>query len=413
MREGYLAYSRPWLGDGSVGVVGRLQRYQTLQDPLAPVGIPYARLPQVNVSAAKQVLGGTDFAASGEYVDFAHPTNVIGKRISAYPTLSLPLLSSGAYLTPKIGYNWARYDLQRTAPGADTSITRAMPTFTVDSGMTFDRNVNFRGQGMVQTLEPRLYYVYIPYRGQNNIPLFDTGVADLNYSQIFSENSFSGNDRINDANQLTAAVTTRLLQPNGQELVRAIVGQRYYFKNQEVTLNPTDTPRTYTASDWLAAASGRVARSWMADTAIQYNARLNRTERFSVGTRYQPEVQKVMNLGYRYNRDILHQVDASAQWPLGGGWYGLGRLNFSIKDHKLIEGLAGFEYDAGCWIARVVVQSFATGVGTSNNTLFLQLELNGFSRIGSNPLEALKRNISGYSQLNKPADPNRPLNFYD
>ena len=412
-REAYVSRGGNWLGNGTWGVSGRVQRYQTLQDPLAPVDIPYARLPQLSMAAAKQVVGGTDFALTGEYVDFTHPTKVLGKRTSAYPTLSLPLLTPGAYLTPKLGYNWAHYALDRNTVSSENSTTRALPIFSIDSGLTFDRNTSFRGQGMVQTLEPRLYYVNIPYRDQSKIPLFDTGLADFNYSQIFAENSFSGNDRINDANQLTAAVTTRMLQPNGQELMRAIIGQRFYFKNQAVTLNPTDTPRTYKVSDWLAAASGKIAQHWMADTAVQYNARLNRTERLSVGTRYQPEVQKVMNLGYRYNRDVLHQVDASAQWPLGGGWYGLGRYNFSLKDGKLIESLAGFEYDGGCWIVRVVGQRFATAVGAANNSIFLQLELNGFSRIGSNPLEALKRNISGYSPLNKATDPNRPLNYYD
>jgi LPS-assembly protein len=412
-REAFVSRGGYWLGDGTWGMTGRVQRYQTLQDPLAPIDIPYARLPQLSVSAGKQVIGGADFAASGEYVDFTHPTKTLGKRTSTYPTLSLPILTSGVYVTPKIGYNVTHYELSRNSTGPDNSITRTLPIFSVDSGMTFDRNTSFRGQDVVQTLEPRLYYVNIPYRNQNNIPLFDTGIADFNYSQIFSENSFSGNDRINDANQLTAAVTTRMLQPNGQELMRAIVGQRYYFKNQAVTLNPTDTPRTYTASDWLAGASGRIAPRWTADTTVQYNARENRTERFSLGTRYQPEVQKVMNLGYRYNRDVLHQIDASSQWPLGGGWYGLGRYNFSLQDGKLVEGLAGLEYDGGCWIVRVVGQRFATAVGVATTSLFVQLELNGFSRLGSNPLEALKRNISGYSQLNKASDPNRPLNYYD
>jgi LPS-assembly protein len=412
-REAFVSRGGYWLGDGTWGMTGRVQRYQTLQDPLAPIDIPYARLPQLSVSAGKQVIGGADFAASGEYVDFTHPTKTLGKRTSTYPTLSLPILTSGVYVTPKIGYNVTHYELSRNSTGPDNSITRTLPIFSVDSGMTFDRNTSFRGQDVVQTLEPRLYYVNIPYRNQNNIPLFDTGIADFNYSQIFSENSFSGNDRINDANQLTAAVTTRMLQPNGQELMRAIVGQRYYFKNQAVTLNPTDTPRTYTASDWLAGASGRIAPRWTADTTVQYNARENRTERFSLGTRYQPEVQKVMNLGYRYNRNVLHQIDVSSQWPLGGGWYGLGRYNFSLKDGKLVEGLAGLEYDGGCWIVRVVGQRFATAVGVATTSLFVQLELNGFSRLGSNPLEALKRNISGYSQLNKASDPNRPLNYYD
>ena len=407
-RDAYVGRGGSWLGDGTWGVSGRVQRYQTLQDPLALVAEPYARLPQISFNASKQAAGATDFSLTGEYVDFAHPTQVIGKRMSAYPSLSLPLMTSGAYLTPKIGYNWARYALDRNTVGLDNTITRGLPIFSLDSGLTFDRPTNFRGQDVMQTLEPRLYYVNIPTRNQNNIPIFDTGIADLNYAQIFSENSFSGNDRINDANQLTAAVTSRMLQANGQELARATVAQRYYFKDQEVTLKPSDTPRTSRTSDWLAAVSGKITPRWTADSAVQYSSSRSRLERITIGTRYQPEVQKVINLGYRFNHDILRQIDVSGQWPLGGGWYGVARSNYSIQDKKIVEGLAGFEYNGGCWIVRVVGQRFATAVGAANTSIFVQLELNGLASIGSNPLETLKRNISGYSQLNAPISTSSP-----
>ena len=245
LRDAYVSRGGSWLGNGTWGATGRVQNYQTLQDANNAVAIPYKRLPQISFGAAKQVVGGTDFAATGEYVDFSHPTQVLGKRTSAYPSLSLPLITPGAYITPKVGYNWTQYSLSSNTLGSANAITRGMPILSLDSGLTFDRNASFRSQDVVQTLEPRLYYVNIPYRNQNNIPLFDTGQSDFNYAQIFSENSFSGGDRVNDANQLTAAVTTRMLQSNGQEFARAIIGQRFYFKEQAVTLNPTDTPRTF------------------------------------------------------------------------------------------------------------------------------------------------------------------------
>ncbi len=401
-REVYVSRGGSWLGDGAWSMTGRVQRFQTLQDPLSPVAIPYGRLPQISLGASKQVVGGTDFSLAGEYVDFSHPTQVIGKRVFAYPSISLPLVSPGAYLTPKIGYNWTRYALERNTLGPENSISRGVPTFTLDSGLTFDRPTSFRGQELVQTLEPRLYYVNIPARNQNNIPIFDTGVADLNYAQIFSENSFSGRDRLNDANQVTAALTTRFLQSSGQELARATVAQRFYFKDQEVTLNPSDTPRTFRSSDWLAAVSGKITSQWSADSALQYSSSRDRIERLSFGTRFQPEVQKVINLGYRFTRDSIKQIDASGQWPLGGGWYAVGRTNYSIPDGKIVEGLAGLEYNGGCWIVRVVGQRFATAIGAANTSIFVQLELNGLASIGANPLETLKRNISGYTQLNTP-----------
>jgi LPS-assembly protein len=261
-------------------------------------------------------------------------------------------------------------------------------------------------------------------------------VADFNYAQIFSENSFVGGDRMNDANQLTLAVTSRLLFANtGQEAIRATVGQRYYFKDQQVVLDPTVTPRTYRSSDWLAAFSGRVAQRWTLESGLEWNGRDNRSERITLGTRYQPAPLSTLNLSYRYLRDTLNQIDISGQWPVGRGWYGIGRFNWSIMDGRIVEGLAGFEYNGDCWIGRVVLHRFAVlassivppvpgtatvgAPGSYSTAIFLQLELNGFSRIGSNPLEALKRNIPGYARLNQAIPTSqalptsRPYNFDD
>ncbi|HET7200515.1 MAG TPA: LPS-assembly protein LptD, partial [Burkholderiales bacterium] len=274
-------------------------------------------------------------------------------------------------------------------------------------------------------------YVYIPFRDQSQIPLFDTAVADFNYAQIFSENMFSGGDRINDANQLTAAISSRMLLPsNGQEVLRGTFGQRYYFQNQQVTLCGRidtgtcivpDAPRTYNASNWLAALSGRPAPLWTMEAATEYDQRDYRTERLTFAARYRPEGLKTLNLSYRYlSGDITQtgptkQIDISAQWPLGGRWFGVGRFNYSLADSRIVEGIGGFEYGADCWTTRIVMQRFALTAGSSSSSVFLQLELNGFSRIGSNPLEALKRSVPGYQKINAPSDrkPDAPFDFYD
>lgn len=415
VRDGFVTYSGGWAGNGSYAVTGRVQSYQTLQtDPENPVPIPYARRPQVSLGATRQDLpGGFDFGMSGEYVDFTHPTNVTGTRAILYPSFALPVVRPASYFTPKFGVHATQYQLDRQDPSTPASLNRTVPIASLDSGLIFERDTQWRGRSFVQTLEPRAYYLYVPFRDQSRIPIFDTAVADFNYAQIFSENAFAGGDRINDANQITLGLTSRMLVAGtGQETVRGTIAQRYYFEDQRVTLNPTDTPRTYRTSDYLAAVSGRASANWTLEAAEQYNPRDSRTERVTVAARYQPGPLQTLNLSYRYLRDQIAQVDISSQWPLGGGWYGVGRFNYSTRDKRIVEALAGIEYNAGCWISRVVVQHFALTAGTSTSTLFLQLELNGFSRIGSNPLEALKRNVPGYQRLGAQA-PDAPARPFD
>jgi LPS-assembly protein len=440
LRDGYLTYFGSWWNGGYWNATGRVQGFQVLQDASRSIPVPYWRAPQLSLNAGKQDVGaGVDFALAGEVVDFRHPTSVTGVRSTVYPSLKLPVITAGSFITPKIGIHSTYYALDPNGnvpvsiPGVAANsgtLARTLPIFSVDSGLIYERTANWQGQSLIQTLEPRAYYLLVPRRDQSQIPLFDTAVADFNYAQIFSENSFVGGDRISDANQLTLAVTSRVLYTStGQEAVRATIGQRYYFKDQQVTLFPTDTPRTYRSSDWLAALSGRLAQRWTAETALEYNGRENRAERITVGVRYQPELLKTLNMSYRYLRDQLNQIDVSSQWPLGGGWYGVGRINYSLMDRRIVEGLAGFEYNGDCWIGRVVMQRFAVAAGSaagivagsvppgvagsSSNAIFLQIELNGFSRIGSNPFEALKRSVPGYARINQAVPLSRPYNFDD
>lgn len=283
----------------------------------------------------------------------------------------------------------------------DDSLDRALPIFSLDSGLFFERQFSYKNRPYIQTLEPRLYYVYIPFRDQSLIPNFSTAETDFNFAQIFTENRFVGGDRVNDANQLTAAVTSRFIEDEtGIERLRLAVGQRYYLEQPRVTLdNPAPAANS---SDILFAVSGQLSRKWSVDMAWHYSPDGNRSERLSIGTRYSPAPGKVVSLAYR-NRvatpalpEAINQIDLSGQWPLGRRWYALGRLNYSLRDRSIVEGLAGVEYNANCWALRLVAHRLATAQQQVSTSLFFQLELTGLSRLGNNPLELLRQSIPGY-----------------
>jgi len=401
LRQGALSYGASWW---SASVLA--QSYQTLQDPALPTVVtPYKRLPQINVNANRSDLPlGMSFAFSGENVNFSHPTLTKGRRFTLYPQISWPLQTAAFFMTPKIGVHSTRYRLDKQAPGVPDNITRNVPIASVDSGVTFERPLDWFGTALTQTLEPRLYYLYIPERDQSQIPVFDSALSDFNFAQIFSENRYVGGDRINDANQITGMLTSRLLDPdNGAEILRASFGQRLYFTTQHVGL-PGEVLRNDRQTDLLGAFSGRVLPKTYVDAGVQYNTRLGQMERFNISGRYQPEPGKLLNTGYRYTRNQLGQFDISGQWPISGGWHGVGRYNYSTREKRLVESVAGLEYDGGCWVGRVVVQRLATQTQRVNSSFFFQLELNGFARLGSNPLELLKRAVPGYGVINRNTD---------
>lgn len=402
LRQGRLIYTASWWN-----AILMMQRYQTLQDPDAPVAIPYQRLPQLTVNGSRSDLPGEmNFSFAGEFVDFHHPSRVLAKRTVLYPQLSWPLLTSALYVTPKLGVHYTNYQLERQGDSVPANQSRTVPIFNIDSGVVFERDAHLFDRDLIQTAEPRLYYLYIPERDQTQIPVFDSGATDFNFAQIFGENRYSGSDRLGDANQLTAALTSRFIDPaTGAELARAAIGQRYYFQDQQVTL-PSETARTKRKTDLLAAFSARLHSRLHVDAGWQYSPFYSRSERVNVGLRYQPDFGRTLNASYRYTHDQIEQVDLSTQWPIYGGWYGVGRYNYSLRDRRLVEGVAGLEYDAGCWVARIVLHRLATTTTATSTSFYIQLELNGLARIGSNPLDMLKRNIAGYGIINQPtADP--------
>ena len=403
--EAVLARTGSW-GNGTYNLSALAQQWQTLQtDPQALLTPPYNRMPQVTLTGFRQDVLRSDLDVLASYVDFQHPNLVSGKRLLAYPSLSMPLQSSYAYVTPKIGVHATRYMIGPNTQGFEDR-TRTLPIFTAESGLVFERDTMFSGLPFTQTLEPKIYYVYIPYRDQSRLPNFESGQQDVSFATMFTENQFSGNDRINDANQVTIGVSSRLIHPDsGIERVRFALAQRYYMQAQRVTL-PGVAPRPdHTASsDLLAAVSGTILPQWTAELGWQYNTDRRQTQKANIATRYQPSPGKVLNLAYRSTADLIGQTDVSLQWPLNNNWTALARWNYSTRDSRTLEALAGVEYDGGCWAFRAVGHRFVTALNSVSTSFFLQLELNGVSRIGSNPLDVLRRNVGGYTRL----DPRAP-----
>lgn len=410
-RVGFLQYNGT-LGAAAYSMQGKIQRFQTLQDPLNPIVSPYQIVPQLTFGASKNDLAGIgDFSLPIEYARFTHSTLVAGDRVVTNPTFAAPIVAAGYFVTPKVGVHYGGYNLVNAPAGTPDRQSLAIPWFSVDSGLVFERNLKLAGQNYSQTLEPRLFYVNIPYRNQSQIPVFDTGVTDFNFAQIFSENRFAGGDRFGDANQLTAAATTRLLGAStGQELLRATIAQQFYFRNQQIGLTPTSVLQSAGSSALLASVGGRISQAWSFDAGYQYS-RENGTERLNAAMRYSPELAKVINLGYRFTLNTLNQIDVSGQWPLAPGWYGIGRYNFSFQNGLLLEGIGGVEYNAGCWILRVVGHRLQTNTQLATSSLFVQLELGEFARVGSDPADLLRRTVPGYTSTHLRPDQAVPANL--
>jgi LPS-assembly protein len=394
LREGALGYNAGWWT-----AAARVQNFQTLQDPAAPIIAPYARLPQVTLNAQKDQFGA-NLAFAGEFVEFGHATLQSGQRTVLNPSISYPLLNAPAfYIKPKVGIHGTYYAMDTNATGQAQDVSRTLPLFSLDSGIALERESNMFGGDYLQTLEPRIFYVYVPYRDQAQLPNFDSAITDFNFTQIFTENRFSGSDRIGDANQVTLAATSRLLdQHTGAERLRVMMGERFSFTAPRVNLA---TPAVSTnKSDILLAASGQVTRTVALYSEYQFDPNQSHTQRFTIASHYRPELGKSLNLGYRFTRNSLRQVDLSSQWPLFGRFHAVARWNYSLQDSRILDAIGGLEYNQDCWVVRFVAQQYATATLQSNTSFFVQLELNGLVKMGSDPLSLLKQNVQGYTKLN-------------
>lgn len=399
LQQGLVAYNNSLGKDGTISFSTQVQKFQTIQDPVVTIVKPYKRLPQVLLEATQRNVLGADLSFSGSWADFDHPTLADGKRYTLFPNVSVPLQNSFGFINPKVGVHHTGYNLNSSATASKKNPNRTLPIMSLDSGVTFDRETRLIGERFTHTIEPRLYYVYIPFDNQNLLPNFDSAEQDFSFARLFTENRFSGNDRINDANRVTMALTSRLIDSDtGVERIRIAVGQQLHLRKRRVRLTlPQQTK--INNPDFIVALSGQISPTLSTDTTVQLDQSKARTEVIRSSISYQPELGKVVNLGYRFTRGVLEQTDISGQWSIAKRWQGVGRLNYSIRDSRMLEGLAGIEYNACCWTARFVVQRLRTSTTRTNTTFYLQLELGGLLQIGSNPLRILQRSIPGYANI--------------
>jgi LPS-assembly protein len=426
-------------GDWS-GMV-RALKYQTLQYDLAPILPPYDRLPQITANYDKYDWNGFDFSLKTDYSRFrADPVQQKqpnGERAFAQASISRPFLTPGTYVIPKLQLHASSYQFEAPLANGASSASRTVPTFSLDSGMIFERDANYFGRAFRQTLEPRAFYVYTPYRDQSLLPNYDSAANDFNFATVYTENAFSGHDRISDTNTLTVGVTSRLIDPDsGAEAARFGVAQRLRFKDQRVTL-PGGTPVTDRVSDLLLGAQINWTPQWSFDGTVQYNPDDHKSTRTALSARYNPGPYRNISAAYRFQdnttptaNDGNKSIDVSWQWPLndlwgdkgkdlgpgrgqgGGRWYAVGRLNYSLQDRKLTDGVLGVEYDGCCWIGRIVLERLTTGQATPNTRLMFQIEFVGFAAIGSSPMRTLTQNIQRYQPLRQPYPaPSRFTNY--
>ncbi|WOD18416.1 LPS-assembly protein LptD [Paraburkholderia kirstenboschensis] len=421
-QEAGLTYNNgPW------SVLAREQHWQTLTPSVAP----YGREPQLNVKYAKYNVGGFDFGAEADYTNFRITTADMteGQRVVFNPYISYSVVGPGYFVTPKVQWHFASYNLRNISSdvpvGTPKNFTESIPTLSFDTGLVFDRSVRLFGEDYIQTLEPRLYYVYTPFRNQESAPLFDTAESDFGLAEIFTPNTFVGNDRIADANRLTAAITTRFINPaTGDERARFVIAQQYYFQDQRVTLLPNQTSTQATHSDLIVGASLKLGAGFASETAFQYNADNNQLVKTSVGFGFSPATGKVLNVAYRYTRanttlenQPINQVLVSGQWPLTHRVFGVGRFNYDLGGHRIVDGLVGLQYDADCWTLGAGIQRYANGLNTSgqqqSSTRFLaQLTFKGLSSVDNGLISAFRSSVAGYTPLPPPPPPeSRFINY--
>jgi LPS-assembly protein len=417
-------------------LMGRTLQWQVLQDATAPITPPYDQVPQLLARYSRPDLPlGLDGSFEVNTTRFQSDRILTGQpnadRVYSLARLEKPWKAPGWFITPRVQLHSTQYSFDAPLANGATQATRTLPIYSLDSGLVFERQASYFGRAYLQTLEPRVFYVYTPFRDQSLLPNYDSGFNDFNFATVFTENSFGGNDRIADNNLLTVGATSRLIDPDsGAEQAKFGVAQRLRFKDQRVTL-PGGTPVSERLSDLLFGATLNWSPRWTLDGTVQYNPKTDRSERITIGGRYNPSNYRVLSAAYRLQRGQSEQIDIGWQWPIndlwgdrgqdlgpgrgqgGGRWYTVGRLNYSLKDRRVVDTVVGLEYDACCWIGRVVLERLQSSTSSANKRIMFQLEFVGFSRLGSNTLGSLKQNVPRYQLLRDPAvqPPSRFTNY--
>ncbi|MGN6382928.1 MAG: LPS-assembly protein LptD [Dyella sp.] len=413
----YVAGAGNWWS-ASLGV----DSYQNTDPFLSDRGLQYKRWPRATFNLDVPLANWLEFGMGNEAVSFRKDGFIEGKRADLYPYLAADWQGAAWFVRPKLAYRYTAYQLDdyyslygyggrlganQASPFTERNPSRALPIASVDTGLIFDRTASLFGTSYTQTLEPRLYYLYVPYRNQDNLPLFDTQQLSFDYWQLFSPNQFSGADRQMNANNLTGAITTRLLDDNGVERFSASFGQIRYFNPQRVKL-PGQPVTDWTGSDYVAQASIQLNDQWQANSSYQWSPNTRKTDLGAFGLQRRIRDNGVLNFSYRFRRvpgstnTLLEQYDASTVYPVSERWRLLARWTYSVKDRRTVEALAGLQYESCCVIVSLVGRHYVNQYSAvasrpeSNNAIMFELQFKGLGAFNGQAEDLLRRGILGY-----------------
>jgi LPS-assembly protein len=374
--------------------------YQIADPSLSDRSAAYRRLPRVYFNAGGPIggTGGPEWGTETEAVHFVKPDEIGGDRFDFYPYLAWPLQGAAWFLRPELGLRYTTYNLPRPlVKGYSTHPSRTTPIFDLDAGLVFERDVHLFGQEYTQTLEPRAYYLRVPYRDQDDIPLFDTRQMTFDFWQLFTTNTFSGADRQMNANNLSLALTTRFLDENGVEKLSASIGQIRYFEPQRVTLRRGGKEVDYAGSNYVANLTLSLSDNWRLTASQQWNPNTNQTDVSTVGLQRRLWGDGIVNLSYRYRRNLLDQADVSAEVPVGAAWKLVAGYNYSFRDQMALDAFAGVEWDSCCTAIRILSRHYVYDYqGHSDDAIMFEIQFKGLGSYGQHLGSFLQTAILGY-----------------
>jgi LPS-assembly protein len=413
-------------GRGRFWKAGVAASYTQLTDyTLTEASLPHHKLPAAYLSWARPLGRWLEAGLDVEGARFSHEVRDGGNRIDLKPFVALPLEGNGWFMRPELAYRHTSYQLddgladdialgraraEAAATGTpvtqalidrfrDDAPSRSLPIASLDAGLFFDRDMRWRGDDYLQTLEPRLYYLYAPFREQDGLPAFDTGLMSFSWGQLFRDNRYSGADRQTDANQVTVAVTSRLIrQADGRETLAASLGQIRYLDDVRVRL-PGERAIEQGQSAWVANVDWMPSDRWDIGVSYQWDPKFRREDLIGFRARYLLPEDGVVNLGYRYRRDLLEQADVSFLYPINDSWSLVGRHYYSLLEKKPLETIAGVQWDSCCIAVRLVGREYIRNrEGELNRGIMLEIELKGLGSAGQDTRRTLRRAILGYNR---------------
>ena len=382
----------------------RLQGFQSVDRSVTEQ--PYKRLPQILFHARSgSGSGRLNYQLSSEYVYFyrrAYPnlSSAIGSRIDLLPSVSYPQHTLATFVVPRFSLRYTQYDVRDSG---SSNPSRLLPIFSLDSGLFLQRALSIARKSFIQTLEPRLFYLYVPEDNQDDIPIFDTSAYDFSFDSLFRENRFTGADRVGDANQIVLALGTRFInRTSNKEIGYLRLGQAYYLKNHQVFL-PEDNRVKNNTSPIIAEVTATPTRDWKFRGNWYWDPSNSQTIKLLAQLQYKPAKNKVINLSYRSRNTentrqftTLEQSNIAFHWPIKQNWHLTGRWNHALKENRLLEIFGGIKYDSCCWGLQAGIRRFLTGIDSDFSTgVFFQIELKGLLGVGNKKAEFLQYAIPG------------------